>query len=187
MEVILAPDITSEALNHLSQKMQLRILLVKASTPSMTIHSIQGGLLIQEEDREIIDEASWKIVTRKQPTPQEMKDLRFAWKVVKHVKSNAIVYAKNQMTLGIGSGQTSRVFSATIASLKAKQAGFSLEGAVMASDAFFPFADGLLEGVQAGITAVIQPGGSKADADIIEAADKAGNAMVLTGIRHFKH
>lgn len=190
VEVILAPHIEPDALELLNQKINLRVLATgqpPALTDSLTLHSITGGLLIQQMDTTTIDPKDCQIVSKRVPTPEEMQNCLFAWKVVKSVKSNAIVYAKDEMTLGIGTGQTSRVFAAEIAALKAKAAGLSLQHAVMASDAFFPFADGIDVAASAGITAVIQPGGSKRDNEVIAAADKANIAMVLTGVRHFRH
>jgi len=148
---------------------------------------VSGGLLVQERDNGQVREQDLKIVTRRAPTPQELHDLMFAWKVVKFVKSNAIVYCKEGRTIGVGAGQMSRVYSARIASIKATDAGLEVQGSVMASDAFFPFRDGLDAAAGHGITAVIQPGGSKRDAEVIAAADEHGIAMVFTGMRHFRH
>lgn len=148
---------------------------------------VNGGLLIQSRDIGMITEADLKIVTQRAPTEQEIHDLIFAWKVAKFVKSNAIVYAKNRQTVGVGAGQMSRVNSARIAAIKAEHAGLPVPGAVMASDAFFPFRDGIDNAAKAGITAVIQPGGSMRDNEVIAAADEAGIAMVFTGMRHFRH
>ena len=190
VEVILAPHIEPDALALLNKKTNLRVLATDQSPPltdSFTLHSITGGLLIQQMDTTIIDPKNYQIVSKRTPTPEEMQNCLFAWRVVKSVKSNAIVYAKDEMTLGIGTGQTSRVFAAQIAALKAKEAGLTLQDAVMASDAFFPFADGIEVAATAGITAVIQPGGSQRDNEVIAAADKANIAMVLTGVRHFRH
>lgn len=191
IEVLLAPQVSEAAAARLQEKPQLRVLIYgkpKQTTARVTeLRTISGGLLAQQSDIDTIEQNDLTIVTRRQPTNSEMADLLFAWRVVRFVKSNAIVYAKNQATLGLGGGQTSRVFSAEIAALKAKQAGLDLTGSVMASDAFFPFADGLETAVAAGITAVIQPGGSKRDSEVIAAADNAGIAMVLTGQRHFRH
>ncbi len=189
-EVLLAPDFEPDALELLAKKTALRVL-VCGSTPQQqnlkTFHSISGGLLIQDADQKIDDPKTFTIATKRKPSPEEMADLLFAWQVVRTVKSNAIVYAKGRQTLGIGTGQTSRVFSAKIAVLKAEEAGLSLEGAVMASDAFFPFADSIEVAATAGITAIIQPGGSKRDPEVIETADRLGLSMVMTGIRHFRH
>jgi phosphoribosylaminoimidazolecarboxamide formyltransferase/IMP cyclohydrolase len=153
----------------------------------MDYERINGGMLIQERDNTTVTPNDLKIVTKRQPTVQEFNDLLFAWDVAKFVKSNAIVYAKNRATIGIGAGQMSRVFSAIIAGLKAKDAGLKVAGSVMASDAFFPFRDGVDAAVKSGITAIIQPGGSIRDTEVISAADEAGMAMVFTGMRHFKH
>lgn len=189
-EVVLAPSIENNALAIFTHKKNLRVLACDDPTISLqknfTLHSISGGLLVQEADNQQPNH-HLTVVTQRQPTPSEMTDCEFAWQVVKFVKSNAIVYAKNGMTLGIGTGQTSRVFSAEIAILKAQQASLDLQGAAMASDAFFPFADSLDIAIKAGITAIIQPGGSIRDEEVIRAADEANIAMIFTGIRHFKH
>ena len=148
---------------------------------------MNGGLLVQSRDIQMITADDLKIVTRRAATEQEIHDLIFAWKVAKFVKSNAIVYAKNRQTIGVGAGQMSRVNSARIAAIKAEQAGLEVAGAVMASDAFFPFRDGLDNAAKVGIRAVIQPGGSMRDAEVIAAADEADIAMVFTGMRHFRH
>ena len=150
-----------------------------------TVRSVPGGFLLQEADIQAAE--SLRVVTRRAPTPEEMRGLQFAWRVAKHVKSNAIVYTGADRTLGIGAGQMSRVDSSRIAAAKAQQAGLSLKGSVVASDAYFPFPDGLLEAVRAGATAVIQPGGSVRDAEVIAAADEHAVAMVFTGVRHFRH
>jgi phosphoribosylaminoimidazolecarboxamide formyltransferase/IMP cyclohydrolase len=180
-----------------AKKKNLRLLLTgelsDPARPGLQIKSIAGGMLIQSRDNSLI-EGDLKVVTKRAPTPQELADCRFAWTVAKHVKSNAIVYAKDNATAGIGAGQMSRVESARIAAWKAKdaaeKAGWPQSrtiGAAVASDAFFPFADGLLTAVEAGATAVIQPGGSIRDDEVIAAADEAGLAMVFTGMRHFRH
>ena len=148
---------------------------------------VNGGLLVQSRDTGMITEADLKVVTRRAPTEQEIHDLIFAWKVAKFVKSNAIVYASNRQTIGVGAGQMSRVNSARIAAIKAEHAGLQVAGAVMASDAFFPFRDGIDNAAAAGIRAVIQPGGSIRDDEVIAAADEADIAMVFTGMRHFRH
>ena len=197
-EVIIAPDATPEAIAIVGTKKNLR-LLVTGGLPDprasgKTIRSVAGGLLVQDRDNAVIDDMALRIVTKRHPTEQEFADLRFAFRVAKHVKSNAIVYARNAATVGIGAGQMSRVDSSRIAAWKALEAaraagsGTSFAaGSVVASDAFFPFADGLLAAAEAGATAVIQPGGSMRDSEVIAAADKAGLAMVFTGIRHFRH
>ena len=197
IEVLLAPEYSGEALELLSAKPNLRVIRYQAARREadqkndtqqhLLVRSLTTGILTQEPDHKLITRTDLQIVTERQPTDAEMADLLFAWKVVKTVKSNAIVYAKNNATLGIGGGQTSRVFSAKIGALKAEEAGLTLKGSVMASDAFFPFADGLEFAIKQGITAVIQPGGSKRDDEVIAAANNAGIAMVLTGFRCFNH
>jgi len=197
-EVIVAPDADEDALALLARKKNLRVLLTGGlpdpAAAGMTIKSVAGGLLAQNRDAGRITAADLKTVTQRQPSAQELADLIFAFRVCKHVKSNAIVYAKGGATMGIGAGQMSRVNSSRIAAWKAedaaRRAGLAESlaiGSVVASDAFFPFADGLEAAVAAGATAVIQPGGSMRDAEVIAAADKAGVAMVLTGMRHFRH
>jgi phosphoribosylaminoimidazolecarboxamide formyltransferase/IMP cyclohydrolase len=196
-EVVCAPDASDGAKAVFAKKKNLRLLLTgDLSDPARSgwqLKSIAGGMLIQSRDDALID-GDLKVVTKRAPTPQELADCRFAWTVAKHVKSNAIVYAKDNATAGIGAGQMSRVESARIAAWKAKdaadKAGWAEPrtiGAAVASDAFFPFADGLLTAVEAGATAVIQPGGSIRDDEVIAAADEAGLAMVFTGMRHFRH
>ncbi|MCC0027830.1 MAG: bifunctional phosphoribosylaminoimidazolecarboxamide formyltransferase/IMP cyclohydrolase [Zhengella sp.] len=197
-EVIIAPDATDEARAIVAAKKNLR-LLVAGGLPDprargITAKSVAGGLLIQDRDNGVVDDLDLKVVTKRAPTDEEMADLRFAFRVAKHVKSNAIVYARGLATVGIGAGQMSRVDSARIAARKAldatEAAGLSeplTKGCVVASDAFFPFADGLLSAVEAGATAVIQPGGSMRDDEVIAAADEHGIAMVTTGMRHFRH
>lgn len=195
-EVVVAPDADEEARAIFAQKKNLRLLLSGAlpdpARGGLSIRSIAGGMLVQSRDNGMLGEL--KVVTKRAPTPQELADCRFAWTVAKHVKSNAIVYAKDGATAGIGAGQMNRLESARIAAWKAKdaadKAGWGTPrtiGSAVASDAFFPFADGLLAAVEAGATAVIQPGGSIRDDDVIAAADAAGLAMVFTGIRHFRH
>ncbi len=189
-EVIIAPSVDQSAANVLSVKHNLRVLecgYLPAHYTQLNLKSISGGLLVQTRDQHELSIDQCHIVTERQPSPEEVKELLFAWRVVQFVKSNAIVYANNQMTLGIGTGQTSRVFSAQTAALKAKQAGLDLTAAVMASDAFFPFADGVEVAAEYGIKAIIQPGGSKRDAQVIDTANRLGLAMVMTGIRHFLH
>ena len=188
VEVIIAPNVTDDAKKVLQQKQNLRVLLSPPPEKNNNeLRSVSGGYLIQQQDQHILDINACTVATKRAPTQAEINDLLFAWNVVQSTKSNAIIYAKDQQTLGIGSGQTSRVFSAKIAILKANDATLSLTGSVLASDAFFPFADGLNVAIAAGITAVIQPGGSKRDKEVIEAADDANIAMLFTGIRHFKH
>lgn len=189
-EVIIAPQIDKQAAAVLSTKKNLRVLscgYLPSDYDQLNLKSISGGLLVQSRDQLTFDKNACQVVTKRQPTATELEELFFAWRVVQFVKSNAIVYANNHMTLGIGTGQTSRVFSAQIAAIKAQQANLDLHGAVMASDAFFPFADGVEVAAKAGITAVIQPGGSKRDDEVIAAADKLGLAMVMTNVRHFLH
>jgi phosphoribosylaminoimidazolecarboxamide formyltransferase/IMP cyclohydrolase len=189
VECILAPSYTDEALKLLKRKKARRLLALKQITDQqpgnqVTYRVIRGGLLVQSEDVLETTPSDLKVVTKRSPTDEEIRSLLFAWKVVKHTKSNAIVLAKGQATVGIGMGQTSRVDSGFMA---VKRAGDRAEGSVMASDAFFPMADGVEVGTKAGVTAIIQPGGSKGDEEAIEAADRAGAAMVFTGVRHFKH
>jgi phosphoribosylaminoimidazolecarboxamide formyltransferase/IMP cyclohydrolase len=197
-EVIIAPSVTAEALEVLKSKKNLRVLttgaLPKPDQARSLVKSIAGGLLVQDADRGIIKADDLKIVTDREPTEEELRDMLFAFKVCKHVKSNAIIYAKNRATVGIGAGQMSRVDSATIAVKKsldaAKERGFIeplTKGSVAASDAFFPFADGLITIAEAGATAIIQPGGSIRDDEVINAANERGIAMAFTGMRHFRH
>jgi phosphoribosylaminoimidazolecarboxamide formyltransferase/IMP cyclohydrolase len=190
-EVIIAPDASEAAQTLLAKKKNLRLLLTGGvpdpAAAGETFKSIAGGFLVQSRDNGRIGPDDLKIVTKRAPTADEIADLIFAFRVCKHVKSNAIVYAKNGATLGVGAGQMNRVDSARIAGWKGQAAGLELAGCVVASDAFFPFADGLQAAVAAGATAVIQPGGSIRDAEVIEAADAAGIAMVFTGMRHFRH
>ncbi len=187
-EVIVAPTADETALEVLSRKKNLRLLLTGGlpdpAEAGFTARTLAGGLLVQSRDTGRVTAADLRTVTRRAPTAQEMDDLIFAFRVCKHVKSNAIVYARDGATVGIGAGQMSRVDSAKIAAWKA---GVRAQGSVCASDAFFPFADGLEAAIEAGVTAVIQPGGSVRDADVIAAADRAGLAMVMTGLRHFRH
>lgn len=190
-EVIIAPAITEEAKAILTSKPKIRVLSTGAWEPSqefkLDMRRIDGGLLVQEHDDFLETSKKLTIVTEKTPSPQQMQDLVFAWTAVKHVKSNAIVFAKQSATIGIGAGQTSRVMSTRIGLWQAQQAKFTTQDAVMASDAFIPFADNVELAAQAGICAIIQPGGSLRDAEVIAAANKAGIAMVFTGYRHFRH
>jgi phosphoribosylaminoimidazolecarboxamide formyltransferase/IMP cyclohydrolase len=158
-----------------------------AQPPALELKSVAGGLLVQHRDDGRVDAAALRSVTRRRPTPAELADLLFAWRVCKFVKSNAIVFAKDGRTIGVGAGQTSRVVSTRIAAIKAADAGLEAAGCVMASDAFFPFRDGLDAAAELGIRAVIQPGGSLRDDEVIAAADARGIAMVFTGMRHFRH
>jgi len=189
-ELILAPDFDEEARAVLAERKNLRLLVARSALRAdalRDLRSVAGGLLVQDRDQRTPPSESFQVVTRRGPTEEEWTGLRFAWKVVKHVKSNAIVYGCGERTLGIGAGQMSRVDSSRIAVWKAAEAGLSLEGSVVASDAFFPFADGLQAAAAAGATAAIQPGGSRRDEEVIAAADEAGMAMIFTGARHFRH
>ena len=196
-EVIVAPAADEDAIAVIARKKNLRLLLLDGKPLTgggLAVKSVSGGLLVQTRDTVTVDDMDLRVVTRRMPTAAELSDLRFAFRVAKHVKSNAIVYAKDGATVGIGAGQMSRVDSARIAVRKSedvsREAGLgaaSVKGSVMASDAFFPFADGLLQAADAGATAVIQPGGSLRDDEVIRAADEAGLAMVFTGVRHFRH
>ncbi|MEX0922246.1 MAG: bifunctional phosphoribosylaminoimidazolecarboxamide formyltransferase/IMP cyclohydrolase [Rhodovibrionaceae bacterium] len=192
-EVVIAPDADASALEVLAGKKNLRLLLTGGlpdpAAGGMAVKSLAGGLLLQSRDSGRVARADLKVVTERAPDDQQWADLIFAFRVAKHVKSNAIVYAKQGRTVGIGAGQMSRVDSARIAALKAKETGGpeAAQGSVVASDAFFPFADGLLAAVEAGAKAVIQPGGSMRDEEVIAAANEAGLAMVFTGLRHFRH
>ena len=184
VEAIAAPAFSPEALAIFATKKNLRLVEVHSAPPQPVVKQVSGGLLLQDADTASITEAELKIVTQRQPTPEETASLLFAWRISKHVKSNAIVYAKDGQTIGIGAGQMSRVDAARFGAMKA---ALPLAGCVAASDAFFPFPDGLETVVQAGATAIIQPGGSVKDSDVIAAADRLGIAMVFTGIRHFRH
>ncbi|MEJ2142071.1 MAG: bifunctional phosphoribosylaminoimidazolecarboxamide formyltransferase/IMP cyclohydrolase [Gammaproteobacteria bacterium] len=189
VEVIIAPTVSKAAIDVVAAKKNVRLLecgMWPAEAASRyDFKRVNGGLLVQDADLLLTNEI--KVVTRREPTEQEMQDLMFSWKVAKFVKSNAIVYGKNNMTIGVGAGQMSRVNSARIASIKAEHAGLEVPGSVMASDAFFPFRDGLDQAAEAGIAAVIQPGGSMRDEEVIAAADEHNIAMVFTGMRHFRH
>ncbi len=191
VEVIIAPGASSEALAITAEKSNVRVLLCPplpaTRPPRLDYKRVNGGLLVQDMDLTMIGSEDLKVVTRRAPSASEIDDLIFAWKVAKYVKSNAIVYAQERRTLGIGAGQMSRVNSARIAAIKAEHAGLPLTGAVMASDAFFPFRDGIDNAASVGIRAIIQPGGSLRDGEVIAAADEADIAMVFTGVRHFRH
>jgi phosphoribosylaminoimidazolecarboxamide formyltransferase/IMP cyclohydrolase len=190
VEVIIVPAVEEDAQAVLATKPNVRVLACGeggAPVQGFDWKRVQGGLLVQERDTAQIEQNDLQVVTRRPPTPDELQDLLFAWRIVKFVKSNAIVYCRGGQTIGIGAGQMSRVYSARIAALKAAEEGLEVRGAVMASDAFFPFRDGIDAAAQAGITAVIQPGGSVRDAEVVAAADEHGMAMVFTGIRHFRH
>jgi phosphoribosylaminoimidazolecarboxamide formyltransferase / IMP cyclohydrolase len=189
-EVIIAPDYERGVLEFLTKKRDRR--LIKQTTNlrklwELDVRKVVGGILVQEPDQQRIHPSDLRVVSKRQPTDDEMQSMLFAWRIAKHVKSNAIVYALADRTLGIGAGQMSRVDSSKIAAMKAADAGFDLHGCVVSSDAYFPFADGLLEAVNVGATAVIQPGGSVRDEDVIKAADEHDIAMVFTSIRHFRH
>ncbi|MGA9145877.1 MAG: bifunctional phosphoribosylaminoimidazolecarboxamide formyltransferase/IMP cyclohydrolase, partial [Candidatus Acidiferrales bacterium] len=193
VECIVAPGYEPAALEKLAAKKNLRLLEMprEAADPSeaqeLDIKRISGGVLLQEPDRHELKESDLKVVTERAPTAAEIRALLFGWKVCKHVKSNAIVFAREGQTVGVGAGQMSRVDSVKIAVIKAASNGLSLQGSVVASDAFFPFPDGVEEAGKAGAVAVIQPGGSMRDADVIAAANKLGMAMVFSGVRHFRH
>jgi phosphoribosylaminoimidazolecarboxamide formyltransferase/IMP cyclohydrolase len=190
VEVIIAPKISDAAAQIVAAKKNVRLLECgqwSAKTSGVDIKRVNGGVLIQDRDTGMVDMDDLKVVTKRQPTEQELKDLMFSWKVAKFVKSNAIIYVKDGMTIGVGAGQMSRVYSAKIAGIKAADENLEVKGSVMASDAFFPFRDGIDAAASAGISAVIQPGGSIRDEEIIAAADEAGMAMVFTGMRHFRH
>jgi phosphoribosylaminoimidazolecarboxamide formyltransferase / IMP cyclohydrolase len=197
-EVIIAPEATDEAIKIVAAKKNLRLLITGGlpdpRAKGLTVKSVAGGLLVQSRDNAVVDDMQLKTVTKRAPTEAELADLRFAFRIAKHVKSNTIVYARDRATVGIGAGQMSRVDAARIAARKAEDAARELKlpapltkGSVVASDAFFPFPDGLLVAIEAGATAVIQPGGSVNDAKVIEAADQHNIAMVFTGTRHFRH
>jgi len=188
-EVIIAPDFSAASLEILRKKKNLRLMRLKGRPrpASRDVRSVLGGLLVQDHDADCGHVSDGKCVTKRTPAPDEIRALEFGWKVVKHVKSNAIVFAGPDRTLGIGAGQMSRVDSVRIAVWKAGEAGLSLAGSAVASDAFFPFPDGLVAAAEAGATSAVQPGGSVRDADVIAAADERGMAMVFTGKRHFRH
>ncbi|MCK4865499.1 MAG: bifunctional phosphoribosylaminoimidazolecarboxamide formyltransferase/IMP cyclohydrolase, partial [Gammaproteobacteria bacterium] len=189
VEVIIAPKISQDAIKAVAKKKNVRLLECgewnKEPGQRLDFKRVNGGLLVQDADLELYNEL--KVVTKRQPTDEEMKDLLFTWRVAKFVKSNAIVYGKNNMTIGVGAGQMSRVNSARIAGIKAEHASLEVKGSVMASDAFFPFRDGLDQAAENGITAVIQPGGSMRDDEVIAAANEHDIAMVFTSMRHFRH
>ena len=189
VEVVIAPQVTAEARAVFSSKTNVRVLTVAegAGAPGFDFKRVVGGLLVQTADARNVGAADLRVVTRRAPTSEEIADLLFAWRVAKYVKSNAIVFCGGGRTLGVGAGQMSRVDSTRIASIKAQNAGLSLAGSVVASDAFFPFRDGIDVLAQAGAKAVIQPGGSVRDEEVIAAADEHGLAMVFTGVRHFRH
>ena len=190
VEVIVAPEIDADASDALSEKKNVRVLRTgtwKGSPASFDFKKVSGGLLVQGSDMGVITADDLKVVTDKAPTPEQIEDMLFAWKVVKYVKSNAIIFCKDNMTIGVGAGQMSRVYSTRIAAIKAADEGLDVAGSVMASDAFFPFRDGIDTAAATGISAIIQPGGSMRDDEVIEAANEHGLAMVFTGMRHFRH
>ena len=191
VEVLAAPSVSAEAARVLASKPNVRVLelgdLSRSPSGEFEYRSVTGGLLVQTRDTGAVAESDLKVVTRRKPTAVELVDLQFAWRVCKFVKSNAIIFAKQRMTIGVGAGQMSRVYSTRIAAMKAADEQLEVAGSVMASDAFFPFRDGLDVAAEYGIRAVIQPGGSKKDSEVIAAADEHGIAMVFTGMRHFRH
>ncbi|MGH7701288.1 MAG: bifunctional phosphoribosylaminoimidazolecarboxamide formyltransferase/IMP cyclohydrolase, partial [Gemmatimonadales bacterium] len=191
VEVVVAPAVHDDALAVFREKKNLRVVVLPrpADVPALDFKRLRGGVLVQDRfrPRDALDERGWKVVTRRQPGADEWRDLRFAWAAVGSVKSNAILLARWEAAIGIGAGQMSRVDSAFLAAHKARQHGHDPRGAVLASDAFFPFRDGVDEAAGAGITAIIQPGGSVRDAEVIRAADEHGLTMVFTGLRQFRH
>ena len=191
VEVIVAPGISDDARDALAAKPNIRVLDCGSAAPTDALQRdyrrVSGGLLVQDRDVITLDRSALRVVTRRPPEDREIEDLLFAWKVVRFVKSNAIVYCRDLRTIGIGAGQMSRVYSARIATIKAEDVGLSVRGSVVASDAFFPFRDGIDAAAAAGVTAVIQPGGSVRDEEVIAAADEHGLTMVFTGVRHFRH
>jgi phosphoribosylaminoimidazolecarboxamide formyltransferase/IMP cyclohydrolase len=191
VEVIAAPSVSAGAAAVLAGKANVRVLIVgplAQNCPTELEHrSVVGGLLVQSRDTALAHPDTFKIVTEKKPTPTQYADLWFAWRVCKYVKSNAIVFARDGMTIGVGAGQMSRVYSTRVAALKAADEGLQVEGSSMASDAFFPFRDGIDVAAEYGIKAIVQPGGSKRDDEVIAAANEHGMTMLLTGMRHFRH
>ncbi|MCG6215018.1 bifunctional phosphoribosylaminoimidazolecarboxamide formyltransferase/IMP cyclohydrolase [Vibrio furnissii] len=190
VEVIIAPSVSAEAIDVVAAKKNVRLLECGEwhnKTTGFDVKRVNGGLLVQDRDQGMVTLSDLKVVSQRQPTEEELKDALFCWKVAKYVKSNAIVYAKGDMTIGVGAGQMSRVYSTKIAGIKAADEGLEVAGSVMASDAFFPFRDGIDAAAEAGIKCVIQPGGSMRDEEVIAAADEHGMAMIFTGMRHFRH
>ncbi|MDK9735546.1 bifunctional phosphoribosylaminoimidazolecarboxamide formyltransferase/IMP cyclohydrolase [Vibrio sp. B511a] len=190
VEVIIAPSVSAEAIEVVAAKKNVRLLECgewSTKTTGFDVKRVNGGLLVQDRDQGMVSLDDLKVVSKRQPTEEELKDALFCWKVAKYVKSNAIVYAKGDMTIGVGAGQMSRVYSAKIAGIKAADEGLEVAGSVMASDAFFPFRDGIDAAAEAGIKCVIQPGGSMRDDEVIAAADEHDMAMIFTGMRHFRH
>ncbi|NBX01429.1 bifunctional phosphoribosylaminoimidazolecarboxamide formyltransferase/inosine monophosphate cyclohydrolase, partial [bacterium] len=189
-EVIIAPEFSPEALAIFGKKKNLRLMRAKVGLRADTLREVRaviGGVLVQDRDQKPINPRDFKVVTERQPTADELSAMLFGWRVVRHVKSNAIVYAGKEQTLGVGAGQMSRVDSSRIAVWKAGEAKLSLVGSAVCSDAFFPFPDGLIAAADAGATCAIQPGGSIKDAEVIAAANARGMAMIFTGMRHFRH
>ena len=191
VEVIVAPSIEADALAVVAAKKNVRVLETgewpSAALPGFDFKKVSGGLLVQNTDLGVISENDLKVVTDLAPTPEQIEDMLFAWTIVKYVKSNAIIFCKDNMTIGVGAGQMSRVYSTKIAAIKAADEGLEIKGSVMASDAFFPFRDGIDAAAKTGISAIIQPGGSMRDDEVIQAANEHGLAMVFTGMRHFRH
>jgi phosphoribosylaminoimidazolecarboxamide formyltransferase/IMP cyclohydrolase len=191
VEVIIAPQVEPDARDIVATKKNVRLLETGTwpaqPEPGFDFKKVSGGLLVQNTDRGVISPDDLRVVSKKAPTPEQIDDMLFAWTVVKYVKSNAIVFCKDHTTIGIGAGQMSRVYSTKIAAIKAADEGLEVGGSVMASDAFFPFRDGIDAAAEHGISAIIQPGGSMRDEEVIEAADEHGLAMVFTGMRHFRH
>ena len=192
VEVIIAPSISDAAREAVSTKKNVRLLEcgewdASVQAKGFDYKRVNGGLLIQDRDKGMVTADDLKVVTERKPTDAELDDMLFAWKVAKMVKSNAIVYTKNNQTIGVGAGQMSRINSARIAAIKAEHAGLEIKGAVMSSDAFFPFRDGIDNAASVGISCIIQPGGSIRDEEVIAAADEHGMTMVFTGMRHFRH
>ncbi|NBY42491.1 MAG: bifunctional phosphoribosylaminoimidazolecarboxamide formyltransferase/inosine monophosphate cyclohydrolase, partial [Verrucomicrobia bacterium] len=189
-EVIIAPEFNADALAIFGKKKNLRLMKAKVGLRADSLREVRaviGGVLVQDRDQKPINARDFKVVSKRQPTADEMTAMMFGWRVVRHIKSNAIVYTGKERTLGVGVGQMSRVDSSRIAVWKAQEAKLSLQGSAVCSDAFFPFADGLIAAAEAGATCAIQPGGSVKDAEVIAAADARGMAMVFTGMRHFRH
>jgi phosphoribosylaminoimidazolecarboxamide formyltransferase/IMP cyclohydrolase len=189
-EVIIAPRFSDEAMAIFGKKKNLRLMIAKEGLGAealQEVRSVVGGVLVQDRDRTLGNVREFKVVTKREPTPDEWTAMMFGWRVGKHVKSNAIVYCRGEQTLGVGAGQMARVDSSRIAVWKAGEAKLDLRGSVVASEALFPFADGLIAAAEAGATGAIQPGGSVRDEEVIKAADERGMAMVFTGSRHFKH
>jgi phosphoribosylaminoimidazolecarboxamide formyltransferase/IMP cyclohydrolase len=190
VEVIVAPEIDDDAAATLAEKKNVRVLRTgeaQGSAGGFDFKKVSGGLLVQSSDMGEITANDLKVVTETAPTPTQIEDMLFAWKVVKYVKSNAIIFCKDNMTIGVGAGQMSRVYSTRIAAIKAADEDLNVAGSVMASDAFFPFRDGIDTAAETGIAAIIQPGGSMRDDEVIQAANEHGLAMVFTGMRHFRH